>query len=101
MSRNLDEIQRLINQVDTADGLKAVNRMIKARWSLIQTKQLVEKSADLAPGTKVRFPGRYGAMVEGVVVKLAQKNVVVRASDGVRWRVAPGLLESVNDKEQS
>jgi hypothetical protein len=92
MGRVMDDIRTLINAMDNADDLKMVNDMVKARWSVLQAKKLVEKADELGPGAKVRFPGRYG-MVEGVIEGFGPKNVMVRASDGKRWRVSPGLIE--------
>jgi hypothetical protein len=96
MGKVMDDIRMLINTMETANELKAVNDMVKARWGILQAKQLVEKASELAPGDHVRFIGRYGVPVGGVIEKFAQKNIVVRASDGKRWRVAPGLLEKVS-----
>ena len=47
------------------------------------------------PGQRVWFRDRMNRRVEGVVVKLLQKNVSVLADNGVTWRVSPNLLFSV------
>lgn len=47
----------------------------------------------LSIGDRVEFQGRRGR-VQGVVEKVNRKTVLVRASDGVRWKVTASLLET-------
>jgi len=71
---------------------------ISALWKILRSRSrsLDEAAVDsgrLRVGLAVQFEGRRGRLIEGVIEKMNNRSVSVRASDGVRWRVAPTLLK--------
>lgn len=71
------------------EDLNLVLRLLNARRDSIARMN----TATLGRGKKVKFVGRRGVMVTGTVEKVNQKTVIVKADNGVTWRVAGSLLE--------
>jgi hypothetical protein len=89
-SADVKTLRAVLEKCDNED-LNLVVRLLKARRDSIARMN----TATLARGKTVRFTGRRGVTVTGTVEQINQKTVIVKATDGVKWRVAGSLLEVV------
>ncbi len=90
-------ISKLLETFKTLDDLRSVDGLIRARWNLVKQQQTITaiSSGVAAIHSQVKFRGRNGSMVQGVVEKVNRTTVTVRSTTGMLWRVAPGLLRPV------
>ena len=72
------------------DELEQVVEAIK-----LQRTFLARSTArQLSRGDNVKFTGRQGEVIRGVVDKVNRKTVMVRSAGGQMWRVTASLLEA-------
>jgi hypothetical protein len=83
----------------TEDELVELNRRIVERIRLLRQGRCQERMAGFNVGDRVSFQPERGLPVEGTVIRLNSKSVTVVSTDGVHWRVSPGLLERVGDED--
>jgi hypothetical protein len=89
-SADVKTLRALLDKCDSED-LNLVVNLLKARRDSITRMT----TATLTRGKTVRFIGRRGVTVTGTVEQINQKTVIVKATDGAKWRVAGSLLEVV------
>ena len=89
-------ISQLLEAFKTLEDLRGVDQLIRARWKLVKQQQAITAitSGIAVVGNQVKFMGRHGVTVQGVVEKVNRTTVSVRSTAGMRWTVAPGLLRS-------
>jgi len=86
---NIQEINRaIIAGTFTAQELSSINDAVKFARARVASATI----GLLRKGAQVRFAGRGGVTLTGVVRSKGTKNVVVDTAQGV-WRVSATLLE--------
>jgi hypothetical protein len=87
-NKDVASLKTLLGKCDNED-LNLVVRLLKARRDAIARMN----TATLTRGKTVKFTGRRGVTVTGTVEQINRKTVIVKATDGTKWRVAGSLLE--------
>ena len=91
MTTNLPvEISEILTQLNETQLLH-LNRMIVERLKLFHRAKSLNAMKDLNVGDTVFFD-YFGEKIYGVVLRLNQKSVSLKAENGKEWKVAPQLL---------
>jgi hypothetical protein len=95
MSKKLatQHIISCINSITNNDELKVIADALHQQRSWMNA----QATRNFIVGDKVKFTGRYGAIVEGVVDRVKIKNLIVKQTNGAqgRWNVTASLCKKV------
>lgn len=94
----VEEINVLIRRIETDAEMKEIYQTIKDQRDRI-TRRI---RLSFSPGDSVEFNSKKGGLVQGTVIRLMKKNVLVQAekklpggtSYPVEWTVHPSLLRT-------
>ncbi len=91
------DIPRIEDFIKTlsAKDLIYLNRMICERLKVLSQVQSSEKMAKFHLTQRVSFTGSDGLVKTGVINAMHKKTVSVITDDNENWKIAPGLLRSV------
>ena len=85
---DIREISKLISQIEDTDTLREVGNLVRRRWGDLQRRAVYT----FRVGDRVEWDSKYGRTDRGVVTKINQKTVSLRADSGVLWKVSANLL---------
>lgn len=91
---DIPRIEDFIKTLDEKD-LIYLNRLICERLKVLSQVRSSEKMARLHLTQRVSFNAPDGLVKSGVITGMHKKTVSVVTTDGENWKVAPGLLRSV------
>ena len=79
------------------ESLREINKMVVAEIRESMRKKALVDAKKYRPGMKVKFEGRSGRTIEGVVERVNQKTLTIK-TDGPfgypeKWRVGYGFVE--------
>lgn len=87
------EIKKTVMQLDINDLIE-LNHMVVERIKQISKMRSISQMEKFSTGDRVSFDID-GRILAGTVVRLNQKTVSVDTDDGGKWKVAPGLLNTL------
>lgn len=90
-------------KLKTRDELDMGFRVLKQLWNTLGLRDALKAQAtlNLVPGDAVTWDSRrWPFHYEGTVVRVAQKTVHVKTTDGTAWTVAITLLKKKKKKDQ-
>ena len=82
-----------IQAITDTDELRIISNALHQH----RTYMNAQATRNFIVGDKVKFTGRYGAIVEGVVDRVKIKNLIVKQTNGAqgRWNVTASLCKKV------
>lgn len=83
---------KAIFAIDNLEDLREAQSALNVRFRELQTRAAYAYSK----GDKVGFKTKNGSWITGVVTKINQKTIEVRADAGNTWKVSPSLLSKVH-----
>lgn len=84
-----------VYKLEDIEDLRIVNQTVTRRWRELQTRKAVVAQSQFRVGDKVRWAGRRGSET-GTILRFGPKNVIVKADNGVEWRITPTLLSKAS-----
>ena len=100
MDRQLPkQLLRLVETLDE-DQLHALYHVVAQRLQLAQKAHAIAAMSQFHVLDRVSFV-HHGKQYEGTVTRLNQKTISVMLADGTRWNVAPSLLTTVADRQET
>jgi hypothetical protein len=87
---------QLIDKITSEQELREINKHLIDRIRNLRAMNLRSRalSGELAIGKRVHFASRGGGIIRGRVEKINSKTIVIEATDGMIWRVSPGLVQA-------
>lgn len=99
MTNNLpDQYREALNELNESQLLE-LNKLIVAKINFFGRARQLGAMIRFNAGDRVCFMNG-GQKVFGYVERLNQKSVSLRCDDGGRWKVAPSLLEKVDERQK-
>lgn len=87
-------VAALVEAIKTKEQIREVWALLRARYRLLDWEAATKAAAQFKIGDRVTFTGRRRSQ-HGEVRGWGQKNAIVVAGDGRRWRVHPSRMRKV------
>jgi len=91
----MDQARDIINLMSVAE-MKTLHQFLTDEINYDFRKQQRIAACSFIEGQKVWFEStKYGRRIEGIITKVCQKNIKVKATDGMNWTVSATFLNKV------
>jgi erythromycin esterase-like protein len=92
MDTTLEDVMRYIRTKTTLAEAQEIGEALRARCNTLSRMSAFA----LHSGQAVSFSAKNGRKVTGIVQRVKQKTVEIRANDGTRWNVDAVLVSPIN-----